>query len=85
MEREVIKKENSFEKHFQTAILTLATTFIIAGYSKMESISLAVARLEERERTKSEQMLIMQADINKIKIDLNLQNDRLTRMESQKK
>lgn len=79
-----VKKETTLEKHIQTILLSIITVAIIGGFNKISNISESMVRMEERDRSKAEQITLMQQSINKMQSDMNDLKDRVTRFENYK-
>lgn len=76
-----VKRETTLEKHIQTILLSIITVAIIGGFNKISNISESMVRMEERDRSKAEQITLMQSSINKMQSDMNELKDRVTRFE----
>lgn len=76
-----VRKETTLEKHIQTILLSVITVAIVGGFNKIGNISDSLIRMEEREKTKTEQINNMQIVINKMHTDIYELKDKVTRLE----
>jgi uncharacterized membrane protein YhiD involved in acid resistance len=78
------QKTNSsgFEKHFQTFLLTIITTGVIAAFSKLNEVNERLVRQEEKEKIKTEQINAIQNSTIKMQQDIDGIKERLTIIEA---
>lgn len=79
------KRPNTIERHIQTILLTLVTTALISVFSKVNTMNESLVRMEEREKSKTEQISAMQGVMNKMQLDVIDVKDRLTKLEAKQK
>lgn len=75
--------KSQFEKHFQTVLLTLISAAILAGVSRIYTMSESLARMEERDMVKVQQIQNLQESFKAMQNDLKDVQARVIKLESQ--
>lgn len=75
----------TFEKHFQTALLSILTALIIAGVFSITSMKEQLVRMDERDKTKQSSIESLQKTMDMIRSDMSIMNNRITIIEEKSK
>lgn len=81
MNEEHVHAKGSFEKHFQSVLLTIIAALILTGVLKLFKMSEEIVRIEERERPRTEKIDNLQFGMDKIRLDMIEVKDRMYKVE----
>ncbi|MHA4844406.1 hypothetical protein ACX0G7_09590 [Flavitalea antarctica] len=84
-ERMTVEKASGFEKHYQTVVMTVIAAFIIGVFTKINAMSELMAKMEERDKSRTEQVSALQVTVTRLNLDLIDMRIRMTKMEEQTK
>ncbi len=81
--RQEQKREGWLEKHVQTLLLSVVTALLIGGFTKISNMFEIMVKLEERDKSRTEQLSTVHVTVTKLNLDVIDMRIRITKLEEQ--